>query len=267
MWPGPVFSGKTACSPSGMAQGRVGTSGPHGGGGILAFRCAASGRSCFPAGVSCFRLARQAVRGFCPYRLRRLLVDGRGFLVVECVQLFCIVRRGASVRFQQSHHGLPGPLRRQCLRLPGFRYPASGYRTSGSGIFDSVGIVGFCRSGTCTAGVGGLYLTFVYGRMSPGATDSRSYGFPVRCVQAFTAVRTWRGPASGFRGLPAGCFIRFGEGRFRSLRTGKSGQTGCFELPGCWLRGPLRPVFTGRRLGILLPVSETTSRDVSVWEG
>ena len=69
---------------------------------------------------------------------------------------------------------------------------ASGYRLYTSGAVASVGLSGFSWSSTPGA-AGSVYagrLSFVAASLSPLDHNVRVYGFPVRCVRAFTA--TWK---------------------------------------------------------------------------
>ena len=63
-------------------------------------------------------------------------------------------------------------------------YPASGFRASDSGGLGSVGTYGYAWSSSPDAASndGGAYLNFGSARVNPENYNSRTLGFPVRCV-------------------------------------------------------------------------------------
>ena len=61
-------------------------------------------------------------------------------------------------------------------------YPASGYRYHTSGVFNVTGSYSFAWS-CAVSGANGYFLGFYSTGVSPTSVNSRSYGFPVRCVQ------------------------------------------------------------------------------------
>ena len=70
-------------------------------------------------------------------------------------------------------------------------FPASGYRYSSSGLLSSmVGKEGDVWSSSARAGgnSNGSYFNFTGTNVNPLNGTNRSYGLPVRCVQAFTGI-------------------------------------------------------------------------------
>ncbi len=62
-------------------------------------------------------------------------------------------------------------------------YPASGYRTVGSGAVSSPGSSGYCWSSSPNSSTYGFSLHFHSSYVSPQNSNYRGAGFPVRCVQ------------------------------------------------------------------------------------
>ena len=67
-------------------------------------------------------------------------------------------------------------------------FPASGYLNSGSGAFTNVGSNGYYWSCSPNNATNGYNLNFNSGNVNPSNNNNRAYGFPVRCVQAFTRL-------------------------------------------------------------------------------
>ena len=61
-------------------------------------------------------------------------------------------------------------------------YPASGYRNSGSGVFDNTGERGLYWNSAIT-GVNGYYFRLLSLEVYPFQNGSRGIGLGVRCVQ------------------------------------------------------------------------------------
>ena len=62
-------------------------------------------------------------------------------------------------------------------------YPASGYRSVGSGAMFNERNFGYCWSASPYNSTLGYYLYFYSTNASPQYCYQRGYGFPVRCVQ------------------------------------------------------------------------------------
>jgi hypothetical protein len=62
-------------------------------------------------------------------------------------------------------------------------FPAAGDRNGGT--LGDVGIFGYYWSSSVGTAANAYYLSFNYGNVLPGSSDSRAAGFPVRCVQEF----------------------------------------------------------------------------------
>lgn len=78
-----------------------------------------------------------------------------------------------------------------CFYIAWRYFPASGLRAKDWGRFENVGERSYCWSSSSYAVnssragfLGAAYLVY----MEPLRSDSRSYCFPVRCVQAFAVV-------------------------------------------------------------------------------
>lgn len=73
-----------------------------------------------------------------------------------------------------------------------FGFPASGYRLNGSGGFNNVSSAGYSWSSSAY-GLGSYSTHAAYLNMNstwdnPLNNGNRTYGFPVRCVQAYTKI-------------------------------------------------------------------------------
>ena len=66
-----------------------------------------------------------------------------------------------------------------------FNFPASGYRNSGSGVFNNVSTNGYgwSTSSYGSSTIWGAFLNFNSGNVNPLNNTNRGHSFPVRCVQ------------------------------------------------------------------------------------
>ncbi len=78
------------------------------------------------------------------------------------------------------------PVFRKWLRFA----PASGNRNVGSGAVNNPGSNGYYWSSSPNSSTNGFNLNFNSSNVNPQNNNNRGNGFPVRCVQEFTLIKT-----------------------------------------------------------------------------
>ncbi len=99
--------------------------------------------------------------------------------VNDCVKITYFSIRRAFVRQSSSptlEYHIP---RRNCYNLS---VPAPGFRSHGFGLLWDVGGAGYVWS-SAIADINVRYLGFGYGGIGPQNSNSRGYGFQLRCLQ------------------------------------------------------------------------------------
>ena len=129
-------------------------------------------------------------------------------------------------------------------------YPASGYRSVGSGVVTDVGNNGYCWLASPSGAPGGVIVSFSSVFVSPQSSTFRGSGFPLRCIQEFAlrGADSCFGQDEGARKYDSRSFgqpqFRLGGddlwGHQRLLLVGLAVQRylGVVSVLRCELRGP-----------------------------